>query len=107
MDGHSGTALSATFRGEYVGSAVSFEELGGLFGEELPARTVLSTVMAPGGDQGTYPMLIKKDGSTTVAFACQYHENAASPNLLTMLGLASTPPSYSMVCMPATIVTHS
>lgn len=89
-----------------MGSAVSFEELDELCGEELPARIVLSTVMTAGGDKGGYPVL--RDTATTVAFACQYHENPAYQSLLAMVGLVSTPPpSYTMICMPASIVSHS
>ncbi|MFD8396754.1 hypothetical protein ACFV2N_48455 [Streptomyces sp. NPDC059680] len=90
-----------------MGSAVSFEELGGLFGEELPARTVLSTVMAPGGDSGAHPMPIEKAANTTVAFACQYHQDPSPPSLFAALGLGPSSPGYTMVCMPATLVTHS
>ncbi|WP_129312363.1 hypothetical protein [Streptomyces sp. L2] len=107
MGEHTGTAPFITFRGEDVGSSVSFEELDRLFGEELPARTVLSTLMSPGGDHGVYPTLIRRDTSTTVAFACQYHQDPVSPSLLSILGLASSSPGYTMICMPATVVTHS
>ncbi len=86
-----------------MGSAVTFAELGQLFGEALPARTVLSSVTVAGSGNPSYPMLTRTDHGTTVVYACQYHQDAGSPGLLAALGLAPSSPGYTMTCIPAAI----
>ncbi len=44
-------------------------------------------------------------GSTSVAYACQYTANPGPPALLSFLGLAGSP-GYSMSCVPAAVVTR-
>ncbi|MEV4438348.1 hypothetical protein AB0K09_04900 [Streptomyces sp. NPDC049577] len=90
-----------------MGSAVTFGELGRLAGEELPARIALSSVLLPTGGtdagQPVYPTLVRTEHGTTVAYACQYRQNPASPGLLVALGLAPSSPGYSTTCIPAAI----
>ncbi|MCF3105175.1 hypothetical protein IPZ58_26810 [Streptomyces roseoverticillatus] len=89
-----------------MGSAVTFGELGRLCGEELPRRIALSGVLLPaasGSEQPVFPTLVKSDNGTTVAYACQYRQNAGNPPLLVALGLASSDPGYSTTCIPAAI----
>jgi hypothetical protein len=89
-----------------VGSAVTFGELGQLFGEELPSKTVLSAVSPTGADHPIYRMLVRSEHGTTVAYACQFRQDAASPSLLTTLGLASRAPGYAITCIPAGMYGH-
>ncbi|MEU4209255.1 hypothetical protein AB0F13_04470 [Streptomyces sp. NPDC026206] len=87
-----------------MGSAVTFGELGRLSGEVLPARIALSSVLLPAGtDQPVYPTLVRTEHGTTVAYACQYRQNAGSPGLLVALGLAPSSPGYSTTCIPAAV----
>lgn len=90
-----------------MGSAVTFGELGRLCGEELPPRIALSSVLSAAGTTGTeqpvYPTLVKTEHGTTVAYACQYRQNAGNSPLLIALGLASSNPGYSTTCIPAAI----
>ncbi|GGX60889.1 hypothetical protein [Streptomyces hiroshimensis] len=89
-----------------MGSAVTFGELERLSGEELPPRLALSSVLPAGTDQPVYPAMVKTDHGTTVAYACQYRQNAGSPPLLVFLGLASQDPGYTTTCIPAAISSH-
>ncbi|MFI1799551.1 hypothetical protein ACH427_19675 [Streptomyces sp. NPDC020379] len=89
-----------------MGTAVTFGELARLSGEELPQRLVLSSVLSAGSDQPVYPAMVKSDHGTTVAYACQYRQNAGSPPLLVFLGLASRDPGYTTTCIPAAISSH-
>lgn len=87
-----------------MGSAVTFGELAGISGEELPPRIALSSVLLPAGaDQPVYPTLVRTEHGTTVAYACHYRQNAGSPGLLVALGLAPSSPGYSTTCIPAAI----
>ncbi len=87
-----------------MGSAVTFGELDRLSGEQLPARIALSSVLLPAGsEQPVFPTLVKTEHGTTVAYACQFRQNAGSPPLLVALGLASSDPGYSTTCIPAAI----
>ncbi|GAA0467890.1 hypothetical protein ABZ951_07840 [Streptomyces sp. NPDC046215] len=95
-----------------MGSAVTFGELGRLTGEELPRRIALSSVLpsAGTGQTGTeapvYQTRVETDHGTTVAYACQFRQNAGSPPLLVALGLASSDPGYSTTCIPAAITSR-
>ncbi|MBC2875350.1 MULTISPECIES: hypothetical protein [Streptomyces] len=87
-------------------TAVTFEELAGLHGEELPPRTVLSSLPAGNGDPSLYPMLVRSEHGTTVVYACQYRQDAGSSGLLAALGLAPSTPGHTITCIPAGISTH-
>ncbi len=87
-------------------TAVTIQELAGLRGEELPPRTVLSTLAAANPDQSLYPMLVRSDHGTTVMYACQYRQDAGSPGLLAALGLAPSTPGHTITCIPAGMTTH-
>ncbi|MCD9140567.1 hypothetical protein [Streptomyces albireticuli] len=89
-----------------MGTAVTFEELARLSGEELPPRLVLSSVVPAGADQSVYPAVVKTEHGTTVAYACTYRQNAGSPPLLVFLGLASQDPGHTTTCIPAAISSH-
>lgn len=89
-----------------MGSAVTFGELGRLCGEELPRRIALSTVLptaAMGSDPPVFPTLVRTEHGTTVAYACEYRQDAGSPGLLVALGLAPSSPGHSTTCIPAAI----
>ncbi|AZQ74007.1 hypothetical protein ABZ545_23280 [Streptomyces abikoensis] len=93
-----------------MGSAVTFGELGRLYGEELPARIALSSLLPTGATAGAgadhhpvYPALVRTEHGTTVAYACQYKENPGSLGLLAALGLAPSTPGYTMTCIPAAV----
>ncbi|MBB4893699.1 hypothetical protein FHS39_002730 [Streptomyces olivoverticillatus] len=92
--------------GSAVTFAVTFEELGRISGEVLPARTVLSSVSPVGTDNPMYPMLVRTEHGATVAYACQYHQEAGSPGLMAALGLAPSSPAYTVTCVPAAISSH-
>ncbi|MEU2511067.1 hypothetical protein [Streptomyces syringium] len=92
-----------------MGSAVTYGELDRLCGEELPRRIALSTVLpagASGADPPVFQTRVETDHGTTVAYACQYRQNAGSPPLLVALGLASSNPGYSTTCIPAAITSR-
>ncbi|MBT2387719.1 hypothetical protein [Streptomyces sp. ISL-11] len=88
-----------------MGPAVTFGELARLSGEELPRRLVLSSVLTAGADP-VYPALVRTENGSTVAYACQYRQNADSPALLVALGLAPSSPGYTMTCIPAAVSNH-
>ncbi|RLU86303.1 hypothetical protein CTZ27_25350 [Streptomyces griseocarneus] len=81
---------------------MTFEELDRLFGEELPPRTVLSSVASAGSDE-LYPLLVRTEHGTTVAYACQYKEEPGGYGLLASLGLAPSTPGHTITCVPAAI----
>ncbi|MCA6091234.1 hypothetical protein LE181_03495 [Streptomyces sp. SCA3-4] len=89
-----------------MGSAVTFAELSRLFGEELPPRTVLSSLSPAGADHQWEPMLVRTEHGTTVLYACQYRQDAASPGLLAALGLAPSTPGHTTTCIPAGVSRH-
>lgn len=89
-----------------MGSAVTFGELDRVSGEELPPRIALSSVSPAGAEQAVYPMLVRTDHGTTVAYACQYRQDAPGPGLLVALGLAPSTPGYTTTCIPAAISRH-
>ncbi|MFD0382381.1 hypothetical protein ACFQ2B_07850 [Streptomyces stramineus] len=53
-----------------------------------------------------YQTRVETDHGTTVAYACQFRQNAGSPPLLVALGLASSDPGYSTTCIPAAITSR-
>ncbi|MFC5720902.1 hypothetical protein ACFP1Z_12065 [Streptomyces gamaensis] len=81
---------------------MTFGELLRLSGEELPPRTVLSSV-APAGAEQLYPLLVRSEHGTTVAYACQYRQDPGSPGLLAALGLAPRTPGHTVTCIPAAV----
>ncbi|GGR43060.1 hypothetical protein GCM10010219_55800 [Streptomyces netropsis] len=88
-----------------MGSAVTFGELGRLCGEELPPRIALSSLLSAGATAAdpVYPTLVRTEHGTTVAYACQYRQDAGSPGLLVALGLAPSSPGHSTTCIPAAV----
>ncbi len=93
-------------------SFISDTELRRLAGEVLPPRMALSTVITPvvgngGGGNGGAPVQSGGgDDGTTVAYACQTHQDPGPPALLAALGLGPTTPATTTTCVPAAISGH-
>lgn len=85
-----------------MGSAVTYGELARLSSEELPPRIALSSIASAAVDPLAHT-LVRHEHGTTVAYACQFRQNAGNPPLLVFLGLASADPGHTTTCVPAAV----